>query len=61
MQWEAMITKILIGYQKIWEPETKEAKEINNIILKVINKSIVEEIEKNRSQSTVYSTSEYEF
>lgn len=56
-----MITKIQIGPQKIWEPKTEEAKGANNVILKVINNNIVEEIEKNRSRPIVYNTSGYEF
>lgn len=60
MQWGVMTTKAQIGPQKIWEPETEAEKEANNAILKVINENIVAEVEKKRSQATIYDTLEYE-
>lgn len=46
MQWGAMTTKAQIGLQKIWEPEMKEEKKKNDVILKVINENIVDEVQK---------------
>lgn len=46
MQWGAMTTKAQIGLQKIWEPETEEEKKKNDVILKVVNENIVDEVQK---------------
>ena len=55
-----MTTRAKMGPQKIWESETEVEKEANNTILKVINENIVAEVQKKRSQATIYGIPEYE-